>query len=77
MQSLFPATVYLLCFLTSFACAVLLLRSYRASLARLLLWSGLCFLLLAVTNNPIAVLVFPAWVVLISVFLLRHRRPNP
>ena len=32
------------------------------------------FLLLAVTNNPVAVLVFPAWVVLISVFLLRHAR---
>src|SRR3954451_6162943 len=30
------------------------------------------FLLLAVTNNPIAFLVFPAWVVLVSVFLLRH-----
>src|SRR6187551_213876 len=30
-------------------------------------------LLVAVTNNPIAVLVFPAWVVLISVLLLRHR----
>ena len=30
------------------------------------------FLLLAVTKNPVAVLVFPAWVVLISVFLLRH-----
>jgi hypothetical protein len=34
------------------------------------------FLLLAVSNNPVAVLVFPAWVVLISIFLLRHaRRP--
>jgi hypothetical protein len=32
------------------------------------------FLLLAVTNNPVAVLVFPAWVLLISVFLLRHAR---
>lgn len=32
------------------------------------------FLLLAVTNNPAAVLVFPAWVVLISVVLLRHSR---
>ena len=30
------------------------------------------FLLLVVTNNPAALLVFPAWVVLISVFLLRH-----
>jgi hypothetical protein len=37
------------------------------------------FLLLAVTNNPVAVLVFPAWVVLISIFLLRHahRAPAP
>jgi hypothetical protein len=32
------------------------------------------FLLLAVTNNPAALLVFPAWVVLISIFLLRHAR---
>lgn len=32
------------------------------------------FLLFAVTNNPVAVLVFPAWVVLISTFLLRHSR---
>jgi hypothetical protein len=32
------------------------------------------FLLLAVTNNPAAVLVFPAWVVLISIFLMRHAR---
>ena len=32
------------------------------------------FLLLAVTKNPAALLVFPAWVVLISGFLLRHAR---
>ena len=32
------------------------------------------FLLLSVTNNPAALLVFPVWVVLISVFLLRHAR---
>jgi hypothetical protein len=32
------------------------------------------FLLLAVTKNPIALLVFPVWVVLVSVFLLRHAR---
>ncbi len=31
-------------------------------------------LLLAVSSNPAAVLVFPAWVVLISIFLLRHAR---
>lgn len=50
MQELFPAIVYLLCFLTSSACAWLLGRSYRATGARLLLWSGLCFLFLAANN---------------------------
>ena len=42
--------VYALCALTSLACAVLLLRGYRASRARLLLWSGLCFAGLALNN---------------------------
>ena len=35
--------IYLLCALTSLVCAVLLLRGYRRSGVRLLLWSGLCF----------------------------------
>lgn len=35
--------VYILCALTSLCCAVLLLRGYRRSGVRLLLWSGLCF----------------------------------
>ena len=35
--------VYLLCALTSLGCAALLLRGYRRSRVRLLLWSGLCF----------------------------------
>lgn len=42
--------VYALCALTSLACAVLLLRGYAASRARLLLWSGLCFAGLALNN---------------------------
>jgi hypothetical protein len=42
--------VYALCALTSLACAVLLLRGYRHSRARLLLWSGLCFVGLAANN---------------------------
>jgi hypothetical protein len=50
MSAWFPATVYLLCFATSAACALLLGRSYRRSGMRLLLWSALCFALLA-TNN--------------------------
>jgi len=35
--------VYIMCALTSATCAVLLLRGYRSSHTRLLLWSGLCF----------------------------------
>lgn len=42
--------VYALCFLTSLACSVLLLRGFAASRARLLLWSGLCFAGLALNN---------------------------
>ena len=50
MQNLFPAVVYVLCFLTSSACAWLLGRSYRRTGARLLLWSSLCFFFLAANN---------------------------
>lgn len=46
----FTTAVYLLCFATSTACALLLTRSYARSRARLLLWSALCFLLLAFNN---------------------------
>ncbi len=35
--------IYFLCAATSFLCALLLLRGYRRSAARLLLWSALCF----------------------------------
>jgi hypothetical protein len=55
MQEAFAAIVYLLCFATSAACAWLLLAGWRRSRARLLLWSGLCFLLLA-ANNLLVVL---------------------
>ena len=55
MAHLFPAAVYLLCFVTSSACALLLARSYRRTGARLLWWSALCFGLLAL-NNLVVVL---------------------
>lgn len=42
--------VYLLCMMTSLGCAFLLLRSYRSSRTRLLLWSSLCFAGLALNN---------------------------
>ena len=42
--------VYVLCALTSAACAVLLWRGYRQSRARLLMWSSICFIGLALNN---------------------------
>ena len=50
MSDYFPAAVYLLCFLTSAACSLLLARNYRRTGARLLLWSALCFVFLAANN---------------------------
>ena len=44
-------TVYLLCAATSMACAALLFRGYRRQRTRLLLWSSLCFGLLALNNT--------------------------
>jgi hypothetical protein len=46
-----PQIIYLLCALTSATIAVLLLRRYVASGARLLLWAGICFVLLAGDNS--------------------------
>lgn len=44
------AVIYSLCALTSITCLVLLWRSWRASGARLLFWSALCFAALSVNN---------------------------
>ena len=43
-------TIYLLCTLTSLACAWQLLASYRRTGHRLLFWSGLCFAAMTVNN---------------------------
>lgn len=43
--------VYALCAATSFACALLLLRGYSRTGARLLLWSALCFVGLTMNNG--------------------------
>ena len=50
MGELFPTVVYVLCFLTSAACAFLLGRSYARSRVRLLFWSSICFSFLALNN---------------------------
>ncbi|MGH9560329.1 MAG: DUF5985 family protein [Terracidiphilus sp.] len=42
--------LYILTFFTTLLCAVLLLRAWSQVRRRLLLWSGLCFVGLAVTN---------------------------
>lgn len=47
--------VYVLCALTSLACAVLLLRGYARSQAKLLLWAGLCFTGLFLNNALLVV----------------------
>ena len=44
------ATVYILGTLTTLACAMLLLRGYARTNRRLLLWSGLCFSGLTISN---------------------------
>ena len=63
MAEYFPTAVYTLCFLTSSACAWLLARSFGRSGARLLLWSCLCFVLLAANNLVLILdmLVLPAF----------------
>lgn len=45
-----PGAVYSLCLLTSAVCAALLVRSWARSRQPLLLWSAMCFSLLAVNN---------------------------
>ena len=50
MTDIFATIVYLLCLLTSAACAWLLGRSYRRNGTRLLLWSSVCFSFLAANN---------------------------
>ncbi len=56
-------SVYLLCLLTSAACAWLLVRSYLRSRTKLLLWSAACFVLLALNNLFVVadVVVFPGF----------------
>lgn len=56
-----PALVYSLCFLTSSICAGLLLRAHLRTRTRLLLWSAIAFLCLALNNFLVLsdVVLFP------------------
>jgi hypothetical protein len=50
LKAIAPTAVYLLCLLTSTVCAGLLLRAYARGRARLLLWTALSFVCLALNN---------------------------
>lgn len=52
--------VYSLCGLASLMCALLLLRAYRRTKTKLLLWSGLCFV--AMTVNSLLLIL--DWIIL-------------
>ena len=45
-----PHLIYGLCVVTCLGCSLLLWRAFRMSRLRLLCWSALCFLILAIGN---------------------------
>jgi len=50
MTPVAPTAVYLLCLVTSVICAALLIRAWRSSRTRLLLWTAASFGFLALNN---------------------------
>jgi hypothetical protein len=50
MSNLIATVVYCLCFATSAGCGWLLVRSYIRTRTALLLWTAVCFVLLAANN---------------------------
>lgn len=65
-----PIAIYVLCLLAGALCTWLLLRGYRRSGARLLLWSGLCFGFLSL--NSLVILIDILLLPLGDLQLLRH-----
>jgi uncharacterized protein DUF5985 len=47
--------IYLLCVVTSLLCAYLLARAYARGRTRLLIWSAICFAMIALNNLVLAV----------------------
>ena len=60
--------VYLLCALTSVACAAMLLRAHAAARHRILLLSGWCFVGLAINNLLLFVdlVIYPGTTILVA-----------
>jgi hypothetical protein len=70
-MSVFQPVVFFVCVITSIVCMALLIRGWRRTGTRLLLWSALCFVGLAINN----LLVFIDLVILpdtIDLLPLRH-----
>lgn len=63
MSHCVQVAIYVLCLVASTGCTWLLLKGYRRTYTRLLLWTGLCFAFLSL--NSLAVLfdlvIFPQW----------------
>jgi hypothetical protein len=57
------SAIYILCLITSAACAWLLLQGYLRTSTRLLLWSALCFAFLAINSLIVVmdILVLTDW----------------
>lgn len=55
--------IYVLCLITSAGCTWLLLKGYRRTLTRLLLWTALCFAFLSLNSLVVLfdLVVFPQW----------------
>ena len=47
--------IYLLCVATSALCAYLLARAYRRGRTKLLIWSSICFAMMALNNLVVAI----------------------
>jgi hypothetical protein len=47
--------IYLLCVVTSLLCAYLLARAYTRGRTRLLIWSAICFAMMALNNLVLAI----------------------
>lgn len=63
MSQYFQIAIYVLCLVASTGCAWLLLKGYRRTLTRLLLWTGLCFAFLSLNSLVVLfdLVVFPEW----------------
>jgi hypothetical protein len=70
VDQIMQVSIYVLCLVASVTCSLLLLRGYRQSHTRLLLWAGICFGFLSLNSLAVLfdLLVFPQW----DLQVLRH-----